>query len=121
MLNVLMGYNLRGRLPYEARERGQLEDPELGRRRKQIDYVSSSIRLINPAETAIDIVSPAGMPIHYWRKTDDPKEIRPLKRSRKVDCTYLRDQPWVHLSQVNASACSSAAPDGSTHGRAGPR
>ena len=38
--------------------------------------------------------------VNYWQKTDDPKEIKAAEKIlEKVDCTYLRDQPWVHLSQ----------------------
>ncbi|MGB0153814.1 MAG: ABC transporter ATP-binding protein [Verrucomicrobiales bacterium] len=105
MLNVLMGYltptegdcHMRGRENAVNSKTQSWDDW-----RKRIGFVSSSIsQLIDPAETAIDIVL-AGRHamVNYWQKTDDPKEIKAAEKIlEKVDCTYLRDQPWVHLSQ----------------------
>lgn len=105
MLNVLMGYltptegdcHMRGRENAVNSKTQNWDDW-----RKRIGFVSSSIsQLIDPAETAIDIVL-AGRHamVNYWQKTDDPKEIKAAEKIlEKVDCTYLRDQPWVHLSQ----------------------
>ncbi len=105
MLNVLMGYltptegecHMRGREDAVNSKTQNWDDW-----RKRIGFVSSSIsQLIDPAEIAIDIVL-AGRHamVNYWQKTDDPKEIKAAEKIlEKVDCTYLRDQPWVHLSQ----------------------
>lgn len=105
VLNVLMGYltptegdcHMRGRENAVNSKTQNWDDW-----RKRIGFVSSSIsQLIDPAETAIDIVL-AGRHamVNYWQKTDDPKEIKAAEKIlEKVDCTYLRDQPWVHLSQ----------------------
>ena len=105
MLNVLMGYltptegdcHMRGRENAVNSKTQNWDDW-----RKRIGFVSSSIsQLIDPAEIGIDIVL-AGRHamVNYWQKTDDPKEIKAAEKIlEKVDCIYLRDQPWVHLSQ----------------------
>ncbi len=105
MLNVLMGYltptegdcHMRGREDAVNSNTQNWDDW-----RKRIGFVSSSIsQLIDPAEVAIDIVL-AGRHamVNYWQKSDDPKEIKAAEKIlEKVDCTHLRDQPWVHLSQ----------------------
>ena len=105
MLNVLMGYltptegdcHMRGRENAVNSKTQSWDDW-----RKRIGFVSSSIsQLIDPAETAIDnVLAGRHAMVNYWQKTDDPKEIKAAEKIlEKVDCTYLRDQPWVHLSQ----------------------
>jgi iron complex transport system ATP-binding protein len=105
VLNILMGYltptegevHMRGREDAVNSKTQSWDDW-----RKRIGFVSSSIsQLIDPAEIALDIVM-AGRHamVNYWQKSDDPKEVRAAEKILdKVDCTYLRDQPWIHLSQ----------------------
>jgi len=105
MLNVLMGYltPTEGDIHMRGREDAvNLKTQSWDDWRKRIGFVSSSIsQLIEPGELALDIVL-AGRHamVNYWQKTDDPKEIKAAEKIlKKVDCTHLRDQPWVHLSQ----------------------
>ena len=38
--------------------------------------------------------------VNYWQKTDDPREIKAAEKVLdKVNCGYLRDEPWAHFSQ----------------------
>lgn len=105
MLNILMGYltptegevHMRGRQDAVNSKTQSWDDW-----RKRIGFVSSSIsQLIDPSEIALDIVmSGRHAMVNYWQKSGDPKEVRAAEKIlEKVDCTYLRDQPWVHLSQ----------------------
>ncbi|MEM9284184.1 MAG: ATP-binding cassette domain-containing protein [Verrucomicrobiota bacterium] len=105
LLNVLMGYltptegevHMRGREDAVNSKSQSWDDW-----RKRIGFVSSSIsELIEPGETALDIIM-AGRHamVNYWQKTDDPKVIKAAEKVlERVDCTYLRDQPWAQFSQ----------------------
>lgn len=106
LLNVLMGYltpttgevRMRGREDAVNLESGNWDDW-----RKRIGFVSSSIsQLIEPAETALEIVlSGRHAMVNYWSQGgDDPAEIRAAdKVLDKVNCAYLRDQSWATMSQ----------------------
>lgn len=106
LLNVLMGYltpttgevRMRGREDAVNLESGNWDDW-----RKRIGFVSSSIsQLIEPAETALEIVlSGRHAMVNYWSHgEDDPAEIRAAdKVLDKVNCAYLRDQSWATMSQ----------------------
>ena len=105
LLNVLMGYltpttgevHMRGREDAVNSESQSWDDW-----RKRIGFVSSSIsQLIDPQETAIDIVlSGRHAMVNYWQKTDDPAEIKAAEKTlEKVNCAYLRDQAWAIMSQ----------------------
>ncbi|MEX2578595.1 MAG: ATP-binding cassette domain-containing protein [Verrucomicrobiales bacterium] len=105
VLNVLMGYLTP--TEGEVRMRGRGDAVNSGSQnwddwRKRIGFVSSSIsQLVEPAETAVEIVL-AGRHamVNYWQRTDDPKEIQAAEAAlEKVDCGYLRDQPWAIMSQ----------------------
>tara|TARA_R110002096_G_scaffold233499_1_gene423547 strand:- start:1191 stop:2024 length:834 start_codon:yes stop_codon:yes gene_type:complete len=105
MLNVLMGYltptagevHMRGREDAVNSKSQSWDDW-----RKRIGFVSSSIsELIEPGETALDVVM-AGRHamVNYWQKSEDPKEIKAADQIlAKVDCSYLRDEPWAQFSQ----------------------
>lgn len=106
LLNALMGYltpttgevTMRGREDAVNLESGNWDDW-----RKRIGFVSSSIsQLIEPAETALEIVlSGRHAMVNYWSHgEDDPAEIRAAdKVLDKVNCAYLRDQSWATMSQ----------------------
>ncbi len=105
LLNVLMGYltptsgevTMRGREDAVNSASQSWDDW-----RKRIGFVSSSIsQLIEPAETALEIVlSGRHAMVNYWQQEDDPAEIRDAEaKLEKVDCPPLRDQPWAVLSQ----------------------
>jgi len=105
LLNVLMGYltpttgevHMRGREDAVNSESQSWDDW-----RKRIGFVSSSIsQLIEPEETAIDIVlSGRHAMVNYWQKKDDPAEVRAAEKTlEKVNCAYLRDQSWGIMSQ----------------------
>lgn len=105
LLNVLMGYltpttgevHLRGREDAVNSASQGWDDW-----RKRIGFVSSSIsQLIEPAETALEIVlSGRHAMVNYWQQEDDPAEIRAAEKTLvKVNCAALRDQPWATLSQ----------------------
>lgn len=105
LLNILLGYltptegevEMRGREDAVHSTTQNWDDW-----RKRIGFVSSSIsQLIDPAETALDVVL-AGRHamVNYWQNEDDPKEIKAAEKTlEKVQCTELRDQPWATLSQ----------------------
>ena len=71
--------------------------------RKRIGFVSSSIsQLIEPAETALEIVlSGRHAMVNYWQHGDDnPAEIRAAEKVlEKVNASSLRDQSWATMSQ----------------------
>lgn len=105
LLNVLMGYltpttgevHMRGREDAVNSASQNWDDW-----RKRIGFVSSSIsQLIDPQETAIEIVlSGRHAMINYWQKSDDPNEVKAADKTlEKVNCAYLRDQPWATMSQ----------------------
>jgi iron complex transport system ATP-binding protein len=105
LLNVLMGYltpttgevHMRGREDAVNSASGNWDDW-----RKRIGFVSSSIsQLIDPSEPGIDIVlSGRHAMVNYWQKSDDPNELKAAEKTLdKVNCTYLRDQPWATMSQ----------------------
>ncbi|MDF1811485.1 MAG: ATP-binding cassette domain-containing protein [Verrucomicrobiales bacterium] len=107
LLKVLMGYltptdgeiDMPGR--YSAIDS---PDQEWDKWRKNIGFVSSSIaEMIEPAETALDVVM-AGRHamVNYWQKNAavekaDGEAAR--KILGKVNCSHLRDHPWAYLSQ----------------------
>ncbi len=106
LLNVLMGYltpttgdvQLRGREDAVNSASQSWDDW-----RKRIGFVSSSIsQLIEPAETALEIVlSGRHAMVNYWQSGDDhPAEIRAAEKVlEKVNASGLRDQPWATMSQ----------------------
>ena len=105
LLNVLMGYltpttgevHMRGREDAVNSASQSWDDW-----RKRIGFVSSSIsQLIDPQETAIDIVlSGRHAMVNYWQKSDDLNEWKAAEKTlEKVNCGYLRDQPWATMSQ----------------------
>ena len=105
LLNVLMGYltpttgevHMRGREDAVNSASGNWDDW-----RKRIGFVSSSLsQLIEPQEPALDIVlSGRHAMVNYWQKSDDPAEVRAAEKVlEKVNCSYLRDQPWATMSQ----------------------
>ncbi len=106
LLNVLMGYltpttgdvHLRGRED-AVNSASQCWDDW----RKRIGFVSSSIsQLIEPAETALEIVlSGRHAMVNYWQHGDDnPAEIRAAEKVlEKVNASSLRDQSWATMSQ----------------------
>ncbi|NLT70915.1 MAG: ATP-binding cassette domain-containing protein [Verrucomicrobiaceae bacterium] len=105
LLNVLMGYltpttgevHMRGREDAVNSTSGNWDDW-----RKRIGFVSSSLsQLIEPQEPALDIVlSGRHAMVNYWQKSDDPAEVRAAEKIlEKVNCSYLRDQPWATMSQ----------------------
>ena len=105
LLNVLMGYltpttgevHMRGREDAVNSASQSWDDW-----RKRIGFVSSSVsQMIDPQETAIDIVlSGRHAMINYWQKSDDPAEVKAAEKTlEKVNCTYLRDQIWATMSQ----------------------
>jgi iron complex transport system ATP-binding protein len=71
--------------------------------RKRIGFVSSSIsQLIEPAETALEIVlSGRHAMVNYWQHGEDnPAEIRAAEKVlEKVNASSLRDQSWSTMSQ----------------------
>lgn len=106
LLNVLMGYltpttgevHMRGREDAVNSASQSWDDW-----RKRIGFVSSSIsQLIEPAETALEIVlSGRHAMVNYWQHgEDDPAEIRAAEKVlEKVNATSLRDQSWATMSQ----------------------
>lgn len=106
LLNVLMGYltpttgevHMRGREDAVNSASQSWDDW-----RKRIGFVSSSIsQLIEPAETALEIVlSGRHAMVNYWQQgEDDPAEIRAAEKVlEKVNATSLRDQSWATMSQ----------------------
>ena len=105
LLNVLMGYltpttgevHMRGREDAVNSASQSWDDW-----RKRIGFVSSSIsQLIDPQETAIDIVlSGRHAMVNYWQKSDDLNEWKAAEKTlEKVNCGYLRDQSWATMSQ----------------------
>ena len=106
LLNVLMGYltpttgdvHLRGREDAVNSASQSWDDW-----RKRIGFVSSSIsQLIEPAETALEIVlSGRHAMVNYWHHGDDnPAEIRAAEKVlEKVNASSLRDQSWATMSQ----------------------
>ena len=106
LLNVLMGYltpttgdvHLRGREDAVNSASQSWDDW-----RKRIGFVSSSIsQLIDPAETALEIVlSGRHAMVNYWQHGDDnPAEIRDAEKVlEKVNASSLRDQSWATMSQ----------------------
>jgi iron complex transport system ATP-binding protein len=106
LLNVLMGYltpttgdvHLRGREDAVNSASQSWDDW-----RKRIGFVSSSIsQLIEPAETALEIVlSGRHAMVNYWQHGDDnPAEIRAAEKVlEKVNASSLRDQSWATMSQ----------------------
>ena len=105
LLNVLMGYltpttgevQMRGREDAVNSASGNWDDW-----RKRIGFVSSSIsQLIDPSETGVEIViSGRHAMVNYWQKSDDPNELKAAEKTLdKVNCGYLRDQPWTTMSQ----------------------
>jgi iron complex transport system ATP-binding protein len=106
LLNVLMGYltpttgdvHLRGREDAVNSASQSWDDW-----RKRIGFVSSSIsQLIEPAETALEIVlSGRHAMVNYWQHGDDnPAEIRAAEKVlEKVNASGLRDQSWATMSQ----------------------
>lgn len=105
LLNVLMGYltPTEGTCEMKGREDavnspGQNWDDW----RKRIGFVSSSIsQLIDPAETAIEIVaSGRDAVVNSWEKTDDPANTKAAdKILERVNCQNIRNQPWAYMSQ----------------------
>ena len=106
LLNVLMGYltpttgdvHLRGREDAVNSASQSWDDW-----RKRIGFVRSSIsQLIEPAETALEIVlSGRHAMVNYWQHGDDnPAEIRAAEKVlEKVNASSLRDQSWATMSQ----------------------
>jgi iron complex transport system ATP-binding protein len=106
LLNVLMGYltpttgevHMRGREDAVNSASQSWDDW-----RKRIGFVSSSIsQLIEPAETALEIVlSGRHAMVNYWQHgEDDPAEIRAAEKVlEKVNASSLRDQTWATMSQ----------------------
>jgi len=106
LLNVLMGYltpttgdvHMRGREDAVNSASQSWDDW-----RKRIGFVSSSIsQLIEPAETALEIVlSGRHAMVNYWQHGDDnPPEIRAAEKVlEKVNASSLRDQSWATMSQ----------------------
>ena len=106
LLNVLMGYltpttgdvHMRGREDAVNSASQSWDDW-----RKRIGFVSSSIsQLIEPAETALEIVlSGRHAMVNYWQHGDDnPAEIRAAEKVlEKVNASSLRDQSWSTMSQ----------------------
>lgn len=106
LLNVLMGYltpttgdvHMRGREDAVNSASQSWDDW-----RKRIGFVSSSIsQLIEPAETALEIVlSGRHAMVNYWQHGDDnPAEIRAAEKVlEKVNASSLRDQSWATMSQ----------------------
>lgn len=106
LLNVLMGYltpttgevHMRGREDAVNSASQSWDDW-----RKRIGFVSSSIsQLIEPAETALEIVlSGRHAMVNYWQHGDDnPTEIRAAEKVlEKVNASSLRDQSWATMSQ----------------------
>lgn len=105
LLSVLMGYltpttgevHMRGREDAVNSASGNWDDW-----RKRIGFVSSSIsQLIDPSETGVEIVlSGRHAMVNYWQKSDDPNELKAAEKTLdKVNCGYLRDQPWATMSQ----------------------
>lgn len=106
LLNVLMGYltpttgevHMRGREDAVNSASQSWDDW-----RKRIGFVSSSIsQLIEPAETALEIVlSGRHAMVNYWQHgEDDPAEIRAAEKVlEKVNASSLRDQAWATMSQ----------------------
>jgi iron complex transport system ATP-binding protein len=106
LLNVLMGYltpttgdvHMRGREDAVNSASQSWDDW-----RKRIGFVSSSIsQLIEPAETALEIVlSGRHAMVNYWQHGDDnPAEIRAAEKAlEKVNASSLRDQSWSTMSQ----------------------
>lgn len=104
LLNVLMGYltptegevHMRGREDAVNSASQNWDDWK-----KRIGFVSSSIaQLIEPGETGLDVVL-AGRHamINMWQESE-PKEVKAAEKIlEKVNCAYLRDQPWVQFSQ----------------------
>jgi len=105
LLNVLMGYLTP--TTGEVRMRGREDAVNSASQnwddwRKRIGFVSSSIsQLIDPAETALEIVlSGRHAMVNYWRQDDDPSGIRAAENTlERIQCTSLRDQTWSTLSQ----------------------
>lgn len=106
LLNILMGYltpttgevHMRGREDAVNSASQSWDDW-----RKRIGFVSSSIsQLIEPAETALEIVlSGRHAMVNYWQHgEDDPAEIRAAEKVlEKVNASALRDQSWATMSQ----------------------
>lgn len=106
LLNVLMGYltPTTGDVHMRRREDAvNSASQSWDDWRKRIGFVSSSIsQLIEPAETALEIVlSGRHAMVNYWQHGDDnPAEIRAAEKVlEKVNASSLRDQSWSTMSQ----------------------
>jgi iron complex transport system ATP-binding protein len=105
MLNVLLGYltPTEGEVQMRGREDAiNSESQSWDDWRKHIGFVSSSIsQLIEPGETAIDIlVAGRHAMVNYWAREDDAKERKAAEKVlAQVQCEVLRDRPWAVLSQ----------------------
>lgn len=104
ILNILMGYltPTEGEVEMKGREDAiNSENQEWDDWRKRIGFVSSSIsQLIDPGETALDIVL-AGRHamVNYWGD-EDAKEVKAAEKAlERVNCAEMRDQVWATMSQ----------------------
>lgn len=69
--------------------------------RRQIGVVSSTIRQLMPeSEPALEtIVSGQYAMIDYWGTITRKDRQFALRILRQIECDYLRDRPWIYLSQ----------------------
>lgn len=107
LLKILMGYltPTTGDIHIPGREAAIDSDHQnWDEWRKRFGFVSSSIaQLIEPAETAIEVIM-AGRHamVNYWQKdksiikTDVAAAKEILSR---IQCDHLKNEPWVYLSQ----------------------
>ncbi|MEM9015616.1 MAG: ATP-binding cassette domain-containing protein [Verrucomicrobiota bacterium] len=105
LLNVLLNYltPTEGEIHMKGREAAvDSVSQDWDEWRRKIGFVSSSIsQLIDPEETALEVVM-AGRHamVNYWPQDDDPKIAKVAEQTlAKVDCLEQRDQVWATLSQ----------------------
>jgi iron complex transport system ATP-binding protein len=69
--------------------------------RKRIGIVSSSIyQMMSEGETALNaVLSGRFAQIGLWGETTDAQRREAARILRRVECGYVRERPWMHLSQ----------------------
>ena len=100
LLSALTGYltPTSGEIDVLGRRFGETDWREL---RKEIGLVSSSIRQMIPEiEPALEtVVSGKFAMIDFWGKIEKRDRAKALKILQQIECAYLKDRPWMFLSQ----------------------
>jgi iron complex transport system ATP-binding protein len=100
LLSALTGYLMPtdGEFSVLGRAYGESDWREL---RKRIGIVSSSVRqMMAEAEPALEtVVSGKYAMIDFWGRVPAADRARASRILKQIECEYLADRPWLHLSQ----------------------